>query len=1488
MDEEAEIAERERKYQEWVRKKDVRDKAMSLLGELDESRADSRASLREVGVALCAVDMTLLGVDKDIIPESLIKSEHRQAVAKEKNMRGVFVKFTMEHHSFTDVRVAESEYNGFSGAVKELFQDPEVDEETGKKVYTFLSLKYNFPAIGKPGGAAVRGLTNDQKLQNSIFNRECRRMWKEVREDMCARVAAFQASGGKASSLKTTIVDAAGGFNVASGFGGGEAKGAGGDGASATADAKDSSGSGEAKSDAGGNAGADSKSGGGDENEDGGNGRSINPERLASRALLDLSIRKLKGWIEDDDDKAMDKKKEEDRERREDAKRSHEQFVRHKDSLRIRLPDADVAAAHKKATKGGGGRMGFGGAVASQRQVQAGAKSTVDLMMSSGLKYVHATKKGRGGMDGDLETCRKELMNMGFVSKENFDLDVEEDETKFSKATFRKAARQEEERKEKEKKEKEDRAKSFDAWATQKDMRAQAARLLTLIDAPLMNSSSMASGARGHESEDSVVLCLDVGRALKKVDLRLIENWASWCAGIITFNTCLVLWDYFPPVESSSINFEETEERKRKDVCRRYGVRFVDQKYRRSDKEETKGGDKDEDEYGDDFDGGEETASTMEMKREGVRYLMEVTRDARQEETLKEMLSKGTAPKPPKLTTRGEDDIYMAEGDADVIELVLRWEPAAGDLVSFYSLEMAQGPVGSGKAEHKYQEIFRDPKDASPDSRFDLHHVVRALPTKSGFEGGALEPATTYSFRLRGLNGFGAGDFSYAQFTTRPAAPAPPRVIRLAHDSVTLRWVFSASFFKALEQLKSLFDLADRDGSGQISREELLQVVTEARTPEVRALLAKVQKHVGGGGGGYDALFDQLESDDDNQISWDEFERFFMNAGWTGGTGGSVAGSVSGSMASLGSMRTSGGGSGSKSNSKMTYVLEQCEDEFANKYSSVIKTGSSQGTISRLESGKSYRFRVYAVNTEGVRGPPSTNVIVHTMLETPLVPLVAKNGIFSRRVVLHWRGRHSNQTTRDPRVVKQMFGQWTGAGADEEGAVSVEAAFSKYDQDMSGFIDASELAYMLDDLGVEVTEERLREAFEMLDTDGNGVISFDEFSSWWSRDEVLYTLKRSDAIPATLPSALVIATKGTGGSVSGSVRSSAGAGAGRTSTSVAAAPSKLKNVPMPYVSYRGKDARCEIAGLEPNQLYHFKQRYVGSRSDSALSLPLVLMTAPERTTRPMLIRLTNTMAWVKWYPGKAGAFKFVVQAMWDGQDEWAAMFEGKENTWKTTTLTPSTEYKVRVVALNEQGGAAEASEPLVFTTRPRNDTKPQLTPRNADSTFVVECTGDICVGDTVLITERLYTKASGNDGPGNGLGGGTGRGAARMNMSVTSLGGAAEPAVGTYIGEYTMAAHVVRDNHRKIRDDPGVAVGGGKFARRRMLGLEVVWQRGSNEACTKHALQTGAVVERLQSALEQFEVFRCTWIDEQQRSSLGQEWGMLEDCFGSNPHASAI
>lgn len=37
--------------------------------------------------------------------------------------------------------------------------------------------------------------------------------------------------------------------------------------------------------------------------------------------------------------------------------------------------------------------------------------------------------------------------------------------------------------------------------------------------------------------------------------------------------------------------------------------------------------------------------------------------------------------------------------------------------------------------------------------------------------------------------------------------------------------------------------------------------------------------------------------------------------------------------------------------------------------------------------------------------------------------------------------------------------------------------------------------------------------------------------------------------------------------------------------------------------------------------------------------------------------------------------------------------------------------------------------------------------------------------------------------------------------------------------------------------------------------------------------------ERLQSVLEQFEVFRAPWREEEKRRGLAQEWSDLGDCF---------
>jgi len=584
-------------------------------------------------------------------------------------------------------------------------------------------------------------------------------------------------------------------------------------------------------------------------------------------------------------------------------------------------------------------------------------------------------------------------------------------------------------------------------------------------------------------------------------------------------------------------------------------------------------------------------------------------------------------------------------------------------------------------------------------------------------------------------------------------------------------------------------------------------------------------------------------------------------------------------------MKTSGGSS--SKTVKQTYIVERCDSEFDNAYTELVTTREGECTISRLQPGKSYRFRVYSKNINGVAGAPSDPVIVHTLLETPPVPTATKTK--AKSVTLTWKGHNDSASTRDPRVVNKIFGEWTGGGAGEEGAVSIENAFARYDRDTSGTIDAHELSYILDDLGVEVTEERLHEAFSVLDRNGDGVISFEEFSDWWAKDDVLYTIKRSDPILPIL-SSLADAAPAASSATAMSVAKSG-------SVAIAASNKKgVKNVPMPIVCYRGSGKKCEIAGLEPNTLYHFKQRYVGSRSDSQLSSPLVLMTAPTAVSKPILIRVTPQMAWVKWYPSPGGAFKYEVQAMWDAGEStsagksWTTLFSSPENAWKCTTLTPSTAYKVRVLALNEQGASSESSEILEFTTLARSDNKPQLTQRNADSTFTIECTGDLAVGDTVLITERLYAKANAADsGAGaTGMRQSTKRGTGRLDMSVLSIASAAtaggEPAVGAYIGERTIAAHIVRDNFRSGRQLMASGVGTAKFAKARRLGLEVVWQRASNDACKPYEVKPGQVIERLQNHLEQFEVFRTAWIHESSRKSLVAEFELLEDCYIANPN----
>ncbi|KAG5180101.1 hypothetical protein JKP88DRAFT_166963 [Tribonema minus] len=60
-------------------------------------------------------------------------------------------------------------------------------------------------------------------------------------------------------------------------------------------------------------------------------------------------------------------------------------------------------------------------------------------------------------------------------------------------------------------------------------------------------------------------------------------------------------------------------------------------------------------------------------------------------------------------------------------------------------------------------------------------------------------------------------------------------------------------------------------------------------------------------------------------------------------------------------------------------------------------------------------------------------------------------------------------------------------------------AFDMFDTDKSGNIDEDEFFFLLQFLGVEVSEERLESLFKQYDTNGNGTIEYDEFKKIWVR-----------------------------------------------------------------------------------------------------------------------------------------------------------------------------------------------------------------------------------------------------------------------------------------------------------------------------------------------------------------------------------------------------
>ncbi|CAM9655225.1 unnamed protein product, partial [Discosporangium mesarthrocarpum] len=887
----------------------------------------------------------------------------------------------------------------------------------------------------------------------------------------------------------------------------------------------------------------------------------------------------------------------------------------------------------------------------------------------------------------------------------------------------------------------------------------------------------------------------------------------------------------------------------------------------------------------------EASAWTMAERVRGLRTLKRLSKSNREVAELRQLLEEGVAPEAPQLwgATMGQPDMGEDKDDVLAHNLLLRWRPQPGCAVAFFSLEMSAPGDGKAFRQGAYREVFRDPPNADGEPQYQLW-----------VEG--LKPNTPYRFRLRGFNGFGPGPYAHTTVATRPAAPHPPVCAWVAPTEALLRWVFKTKHATKLRELRQAFDAADRDSNGKVSRQELLEAL-DLDYSHIMSFLKAVSVSEGaeagagrrasggvlGGVRGHPTLsvFDAIETNDDEFITWEE-----------------------------------GKGKGKGAH----YVMEMCTKEEDDLWKEVWKGTAGEARMKMLEPGRGYRFRLRAYNCQGRSGPASESVVVNTLLETPVMPKVAggmgkgNTGIWDTKVRLKWArvvpcvgGAGAGIKAGGPvgggksSRAQKMLSQWAKNPAEDVG-VSLDKIFSRYDQDGSDAIDPLEarLGNLLEDLGVEVTEERLRQAFSDFDRDENGRITLDEFEEWWTGEAITYVLKRDEGISQAI-------LEVTGGDPPASAAVS-------------------------IASYKGGGTGCDVAGLKPNTLYRFRLRAVNARTRSALSAPLEVMTAPRQPESPVVVRTQRSSVVLKWYPGVGGSAKYRLQSRWvealDGAgalsgrphghgtgkgasgglgggtrkawgegEGWTTVYEGVDNTVKVTGLQMNTVYRFRVCAINLRGVDSEWSAPSQAATDPRHGVgggtegkNGWCRPSNAAEAFRVDAGDDIAVGDTIIFTERLYLDSEGRLAPGlRGCGRGTihttplgpacqGAGLApRVSLNAASLRSDGGPAGnqwglegGEFVGERTVAAHVLQDSLRSMRRKDGARLTYNKaISRRRVLRLEVVWSTVSNKEANAFLLSREQIVERAEWRLSQFETFRALWEHDERRKSVREEWDLL-------------
>ena len=413
---------------------------------------------------------------------------------------------------------------------------------------------------------------------------------------------------------------------------------------------------------------------------------------------------------------------------------------------------------------------------------------------------------------------------------------------------------------------------------------------------------------------------------------------------------------------------------------------------------------------------------SVDRREDGLDVLEQLSQRRRDQEQELKLLSQGEPPAKPQF------DVKRRAGDSEearTTSLRLVWKPVPGTpLPTFFILE--SGGEETGRPITKFIEIAKDPPGPEQEGRFKF-----TVP--------GLRPSTRYHFRLTAFNGFGASAPVYRAFTTVPKQPPPPVVLRSAvvngKASLTIGWNLGAEFQRKLSELQTVFEQGDENGNGTLDRGEFDQMVLGV--PRLRDFLSWVQADAGMNAG---SVYDDIESNEDGSISWDEFRSYFIERGAAmdvavGGGGGGGGGDDDGlvpvmddEMTGLKSRRAAATDADAKlraaamrekraaskcARDRFTLYRKRApggggplaalvassggdeskqrggvggEEGSLDVFEEVYTGCETQFVVKDLPAGQCVQFCVKAVNDDGEASMPSRLVLVNTLMDRPAAP----------------------------------------------------------------------------------------------------------------------------------------------------------------------------------------------------------------------------------------------------------------------------------------------------------------------------------------------------------------------------------------------------------------------------------------------------------------------------------------------------------------------